>query len=146
MIRGIDTGILVAAEIIGHPDYHATQILLAERLAAGDTLAIAPQVLSEFMHVVTDTRRFERPFDMVEARRIAMRWWTARMVTQVFPNGEAMQLFFVWVGQHRLGRKRVLDTLLAATYQRAGIYSILTTNPHDFEVLEGVTYLVPRSA
>jgi len=34
-----------------------------------------------------------------------------------------------------LGRKRLLDTLLAATYHHAGIQSVLTTNPADFATL-----------
>jgi hypothetical protein len=31
--------------------------------------------------------------------------------------------------KHRLGRKRLLDAQLAATYWRAGLTSLLTTNP-----------------
>jgi hypothetical protein len=50
----------------------------------------------------------------------------------VFPNEAATQQFLAWLGQFSLGRKRLLDTLLAATYHQAGIRSILTTNPSDF--------------
>ncbi len=34
---------------------------------------------------------------------------------------------------HRLGRMRVLDTLLAATYAAQGVSKLTTLNPKDFE-------------
>ena len=145
MTYGIDTGFLVAAEILEHNDHLSARNLLARLMAAGHRLAIAPQVLAEFMHIVTDPRRFEQAHDMPTARRIANRWWTAREVEQIYPNEEAVRLFLGWMHQHRLGRKRLLDTLLAATYRSVGISSLLTTNPGDFGVLGGFTCLIPHA-
>jgi hypothetical protein len=34
--------------------------------------------------------------------------------------------------EHQLGRKRLLDTRLAATYRAAGIAKILSSNARDF--------------
>jgi hypothetical protein len=51
-------------------------------------LALAPQVLMEFAHVVTDPRRFSRPLEMSEALVRADMWWRAREVVQVFPGPE----------------------------------------------------------
>lgn len=145
MTHGIDTGFLVAAEIVGHADHAAARALLARLLGAGDRLALAPQVLAEFLHIVTDARRFARPLDMPTARSIALQWWTAREVEHAFPDDEATQHFLAWMDKHRLGRKRLLDTQLAATYRRAGLMSLLTTNPGDFEVLGEFTCLVPAN-
>jgi predicted nucleic acid-binding protein len=134
MIHGLDTGFLVAAEVREHADHVAARAVLASLLAAGDFVAIAPQVLAEFVHVVTDSRRFTQPLDMATALHVAGRWWDAREVVRVFPDDAATRQFLAWLRQHSLGRKRLLDTLLAATYDRAGIHSILTTNPADFGV------------
>ncbi len=60
---------------------------------------------------------------------LAEQWWTASEVVQVFPDVAATRLFLAWLQQFSLGRKRLLDTLLAATYRQNGISSILTTNP-----------------
>jgi hypothetical protein len=49
-------------------------------MVAGDRLALAPQALAEFIHVVTDPRRFAQPLRMDEARHVARQWWTAREV------------------------------------------------------------------
>jgi hypothetical protein len=54
-----------------------------------------------------------------------------------------MKKFFEWHDHFKLGRKRLLDTLLAATYWRAGALSILTTNPADFTVRGAFTCITP---
>jgi predicted nucleic acid-binding protein len=132
MIHGLDTGFLVAAEVVEHADHTTARQTLAQLVAAGDRVAISPQILAEFIHVVTDPRRFTQPLSMDEAQRLAQQWWTAREVDRVFPNEAATQQFLAWLGQFSLGRKWLLDTLLAATYHQAGIQSVLTTNPADF--------------
>ena len=43
----------------------------------------------------------------------------------------------------QLGRKRLLDTLLAATYRQGGVRSLLTTNPEDFGVFDCFALITP---
>jgi hypothetical protein len=45
--------------------------------------------------------------------------------------------------QHRLGRKRSIDMLLACTFREAGVMSILTTNARGFTILGGFTCVTP---
>jgi hypothetical protein len=71
-------------------------------------------------------------------------WWTASDVVQIFPNSLVVRQFFTWLQQFALGRKRLLDTFLAATYHQAGIHSILTTNPADFSVFGVFTCITPN--
>lgn len=134
MIHAIDTSFLVAAEVAEHAQHAAARRTLAVLIRNGDQIAITPQVLAEFIHVVTDPRRFGNPVSIDEARRIASQWWTASEVQHVLPTDASTQQFLAWLQRFLLGRKRLLDTLLAATYHKAGIRSILTTNPSDFEV------------
>jgi predicted nucleic acid-binding protein len=72
MIHGLDTGFLVAAKVTKHADHADARAVLARLLGASDRVAIAPQVLAEFIHVV---RRFTHPLDMTAARRLAVQWW-----------------------------------------------------------------------
>ena len=146
MIHGLDTGMLVALEHSEHSDHGAAQQTVARLIAAGDLAALAPQVLAEFMHVVTDTRRFVSPLDMAATNQLADRWWTAKEVVHVFPDDAATHQYLTWVKQFSLGRKRLLDTLLAATYHQAGIRSLLTTNPADFAVFGVFTCITPSGA
>jgi predicted nucleic acid-binding protein len=58
MMHGLDTGFLVAAEVMEHADHAAARAAIARLVSAGDVIAIAPQVLAEFIHIVMDPRRF----------------------------------------------------------------------------------------
>ena len=145
MIHGLDSGFLVAAEVLEHADHAAARDTLTRLLAAGDLIAIAPQVLAEFIPVVTDPRRFTRPLDVTSARRLAEQWWTAQEVVRVFPDDAATRQFLAWLQQFSLGRKRLLDTLLAATYGQSGIRSLLTTNPADFGIFGVFACITPAT-
>jgi predicted nucleic acid-binding protein len=145
MIHGLDTGFLVAAEVREHAAHADARARLAQVLSAGDNIAIAPQVLAEFIHVVTDPRRFTQPLDLAAARRVAEQWWTSSDVAQVFPDAGAVRQFFIWLQQFSLGRKRLLDTFLAATYRQAGIQSLLTTNQSDFLIFGVFTCISPTA-
>jgi|ERR1051326_8817265 predicted nucleic acid-binding protein len=140
MIHGLDTGFLVAAEMVQHAEHSAARQAMTRLRAASDEIAIAPQVLAEFMHVATDSRRFAQPLDVKTAAQIAEQWWNARDVIQILPTPEAVTQYLAWVQQFSLGRKRLLDTLLAATYEKSGIQSLLTTNPADFAVFGVFTF------
>ena len=134
MTHGFDTGFLIAFEITDHPDHGAARARIRVCHSNGDDFALAPQVLAEFIHVVTDQRRFTSPLAIDAALSRAQAWWTAPEVTQVFPSGNAVSTFLGWMAMHRLGRNRILDTMLAATYLSAGITSVLTTNSRDFQI------------
>jgi predicted nucleic acid-binding protein len=134
MIHGPDTGFLVVAEVLEHAEHVAARDTLTRLLAAGDLIAIAPQVLAEFTHVVPDPRHFTQPLDLMAAHRLAEQGWTAREVLRVFPDDAATRKFLAWLQQFVLGRKRLLDTLLVATYRQPGICSLLTTNSGDFAI------------
>lgn len=143
MLYGLDTSFLVALEIAEHGDHVAARQTLERIVQAGDRIALAPQVLTEFIHVVTDGRRFKHPLSMDTARQVALSWWGAKEVDHVFNDDAVVQEFLSWLLQFSLGRKRLLDTLLAATFHRAGIQSILTANPADFSVFGLFNCLTP---
>lgn len=137
MTHGIDTDFVVACEIIEHP-FHESAIRLRDRLLSEDHgFGLAPQTLAEFVHVVTDARRMPIPLTVDEASRRAEAWWSSREVLRVVPDGTAVPDFLAWLREHRLGRKRLLDTLLAATFRSHGISRIITNNRSDYHVLGG---------
>lgn len=143
MGKGLDTTFLVCAEVQEHPGHGAARDLLVALLDGGEPIGLAPQVLSEFVHIVTDGKRFERPLLMENAIFRARQWWEAREITKVLPSAESSQLFLSWMLEHRLGRKRILDTQLAATYFCAGMTTVVTTNARDFKLFAGLSVLEP---
>ena len=145
MLRGIDTTFLVQAEVVGHPEHGAARQALEGFLAAEDELVLAPQVVSEFVQVVTDPRRFSRPLTVRQAVARAQVWWNAREVGHALPTVESVRLMLDWVHEYRLGRKRLLDTQLAATYFCHGVRSVVSSNARDYRVFGCFEVVVPGS-
>jgi predicted nucleic acid-binding protein len=132
---GVDTTFLVQLEIIEHPQHAAARTTLQrEVIDAAQPLVLAPQVLAEFVHIVTDPKRFTNPLTIEKALDQAAFWWNAAEVRHAFPTPESTRTFLEWMRAHRLGRKRLLDTQLAATLWTAGVSRIATSNPADFAV------------
>jgi predicted nucleic acid-binding protein len=134
MTHGIDTSFLVAVEVRSHAEHARARAQLQKLLKNRDRFALAPQVLAEFIHIVSDLRRFSAPLELEQAVKRAEMWWNASEVTHVFPTAESTLLFLNWLNEHRLGRKRLLDTMLASTLLAGEITSLLTLNHNDFEV------------
>jgi predicted nucleic acid-binding protein len=140
---GADTTFLVRLELVELPAHKAAhELLQREILQPQVPLAVAPQVLAEFIHVVTDPRRFQKPLTADEAVAKARFWWNAAEVQRVFPTGESTILFLDWMQRYQLGRKRILDTQLAAILWTAGVRQVLTANPADFQIF-GFQLLTP---
>jgi predicted nucleic acid-binding protein len=134
MIHGVDTSFLVAVELVSHGRHGDCRSLRDRLVQVGDQFALVPQVLAEFIHIVTDPRRCAQPLSIDVAINRAESLWNAREAIQVLPDAGATAQFFVWMRQYQLGRKRLLDTLMAATFHAAGIHSVVTLNRSDFEL------------
>jgi predicted nucleic acid-binding protein len=132
--HGLDTSFLVAHEVSRHALHRRVRSCCDQLLARGDRLALAPQVLAEFIHVVTDDHRFAAPLSIEAAVERASTWWHAEEVLPIYPGAETTRLFLSWLIQFRLGGKRLLDTLLAATWGEAGVTRILTLDWPHFQV------------
>ena len=134
MTHGCDTSFLVAAEVAEHPEHAAVRRRLGELRDGGERLGLMMPVLAEFVHIVTDVRRFTMPLTMDEVLVKARMWWDAAEVDRIAPDDDAVNWFIEVMMRHRLGRKRVLDTMMVAIYRSAGITSLLTLNAADFSV------------
>ena len=140
MTHGLDTSFLVAVEVSSHEEHASSRARFQKLLQAEDTFSLAPQILAEFIHIVTDPRRFSSPLSLEQAIERAEIWWNAAEVAHVFPTAESTLLFLGWLAEHKLGRKRLLDTMLASTLQASGVSSLLTLNRDDFKVFGGFTF------
>ena len=140
---GIDTNILMALALAEHEFHPRANELLRAEISRGEEFGITPAALAEFIHAATDPRRVERPMTMAQALEDARYWWNAAQVRQVFPTPDSVGLSLDWMARHRLGRKRVLDTALAATLHTAGVRRLFTANPDDFRIFGVFELLVP---
>jgi len=137
---GLDTTTLLACELGDVPGHPAIRTGFQKALLSGESFAVATQVLDEFVHVVTDARRFPNPLTMEQALGVVRTWARAREVELVFPSVESFQQQCLWMEKHGLGRKRILDTALAAIYQVHGINRLATRNEKDFALFNAFTF------
>jgi predicted nucleic acid-binding protein len=133
-IYGLETSFLVAYEVSRHAFHRRARSCCDKLSTRGRPVGFGAAVLTEFIHVVTDERRFAVPLSIEGAIARASTWWGAEEVLPVYPGSETTRLFLSWLMQFRLGRKRLLDTLLAATWREAGVTQILTLNWLHFQV------------
>ena len=139
---GIDTSALVALENKSHPDHpHVTQTI-RKRLKRGERFVLCPQVAAEFIHVATDAARFPAALTMAQALAKADWWTSVEQCRWVYPDEESLALFFAWMTEYRLGRKRVLDTMLAATYAVHGVTKLATLDRSDFRPFEQFEFVL----
>jgi predicted nucleic acid-binding protein len=125
--------VLVSWVMAGAPRHAAAGRLLdMEVREHGASLAITPQVMHEFLHVATDPRRFENPLSMKDGLRWSRTLWGAAEVVRILPAPGALNRTFELLERLQLGRKRILDTALAATLELAGVRRLATGNPGDF--------------
>jgi predicted nucleic acid-binding protein len=143
----LDTTVLVAFELQEAPTHQRVrENVLGLCEDQSENFLLCPQVLDEFLHVVTDPRRFENPMRMEDALIRSQAWWTAVEVIQCLPDASSTAQFHEWMISFRLGRKRILDTALAAVYHSAGGVRLATANPDDFttfDVFEFETWARP---
>lgn len=133
---GLDSNVLVARAVPDHPSHGEVHEHIDRFVSEGRRLAVTSGILAEFIHVVTDPRRFENPLTMTEALEWAAFWSDAEEVVVVSTEFAAHGQWLAWLEQHHLGRKRLLDTLIAATWWAAGIHEVFTLNPRDFRVFD----------
>jgi predicted nucleic acid-binding protein len=133
---GIDTNILVAFVIPEHPVHDKVRERLEQFQQESRRLALTSGILAEFVHVVTDPRRFANPLTMAEALTWATFWSEAEEFVIIPTDIAAHRQWLVWLEQHHLGRKRLLDTQIAATWWSVGIREILTLNQADFKIFD----------
>lgn len=116
--------------------------LAAERLN-GNLLLITPIVIAEFLHVVTNHRRFPRPSTMEDALGWVKAFLDKPGVLLILPTEESLQVSFDWMKQYQLGRKRILDTQVAAVPHLCGCGRLKTENSADFCVFKVFELVTP---
>jgi predicted nucleic acid-binding protein len=137
VILGIDTDVLVSWLVKVSPRHvDARRLIESQVRERGGLIALTPLVVQEFLHIVTDPRRFEEPLSMAEAIQRIGEIWESEEVVRILPSSEVLPRTLELLADFRLGRKRILDTALAATLESAEVRRLATFNPGDFRIFD----------
>lgn len=140
---GLDCNILVQLALPDHPANSRTVSIVRAETAQGTALVFPPLIVTEFLHVATDERRFSPSISMTEALNWIERFLANDSVRVLEPKHDSLEQTFRWLKQYNLGRKRILDTHLAAVLHTCGVKRLLTSNPADFTVFGVLDIIVP---
>jgi predicted nucleic acid-binding protein len=143
-MTGLDCNILVQLALQDHPANVATVAVVQAEVQNGSRLVFPPLVINEFLHVITVARRFNPPLTMIEALDWVENLLANPAVGLLEPTPESLRQTLRWLRQFNLGRKRILDTHLAAVLHASGVRRLLTSNPGDFTVFGVFDIITPE--
>lgn len=133
---GIDTCFLVDLDVETSPRHYGAVALFKKWLSTKKDIYVFYNVFLEYQHIVTDSKRFETPLSMEQAIERTWFWIEQERIKVIYPDDSSFKRAQIWLSQHNLGRKRLIDTHMAACYASNGIDEIWTANPKDFEIFE----------
>ena len=142
-MTGLDCNVLLQLALADHPPNAATVAAVQAETQREGRLVFPALVVTEFLHVATDAKRFTPPLTMNEALDWIEDFMANPAVGLLAPSLESVRQMLRWMRQFNLGRKRILDTHLAAVLHTAGVRRLLTSNPADFAVFGVLETVVP---
>jgi predicted nucleic acid-binding protein len=144
LILGLDTDVVVHWAMEGAPHHRAVRGFVELQVSKHQhQLGLTPQVLHELLHVCTDPRRFDRPLPMAEAIDLVRALWDGEETVRIVPAPAVLHRTLELLTTLRLGRKRILDTALAATLEAAGVRRLVTLNGSDFRIFSFLAVVDP---
>lgn len=145
MRRGIDTNVLIYAHMAESPQHKVVRSYLLDQLAQDEvTLVVTPGILHEFVHVITDGRRFNPPVAMKDALAVARGYLDSANIECLSVDESSLIQAFELLERYQLGRKRIADTLFAASLLNQGVRELITCNLDDFRIFKELTLFDPR--
>ncbi len=135
----IDTNVLVYASRPSAAQHFAARSSVDRLQEAGAPLWISPQVLREYVSVVTRPQASSPSLPMIDALSDVRRFIALFNIAQ--DGGGTLNRLIDLLGRHAVGGKQVHDAQLVATMLEAGVHRLLTFNARDFERLDALIRL-----
>jgi toxin-antitoxin system PIN domain toxin len=140
----LDTNVLVYAVNADAPQHSSSQAVVQAAFERHILAAVVPQILLEFMAVVTNPRRVTRPLDPAQA------WEQVEILRVNLPvlglEPDALTMLGELVIAHRPAGRGIFDLFLAAQMRTHGVRTICTYNGSDFDRLHDVEVVTPEEA
>jgi len=133
----VDTSVLVAASVAGHPGHIGAREGIRALVTSGAALCISPQVCREFLAVLTRQPVSGRAFSVEEALAALDEW---RLGCSLLGEDEDTVAECLRLARaHGVRGKQVHDCNLVAVMLTHGVLRLLTRNPADFSRYPGIT-------
>lgn len=142
---GLDTNVLVHLHVPSSASHERVRATMQRLIhAEGAVLVLTPTVMDEFVHLITDPKRFSPAVTMSEALGLARLYLGHQNVEWAAASEQAFAHAIAVMDRLGLGRKRISDCLIAATYLQHGVDALITCDPEDFRGFEQLRIIDPR--
>jgi len=139
----LDTNMLVYADQEEDEHHQAARALRDRGLRGEVALCVSPQVLYEYLAVVTSSRRVTQPRSPAAAMAEVEKYIRSRNIRKIFPgpgiHNRVRDLFRV----HPISGPRIFDLYLIATMLDNGVTKIYTFNDRHFTPFSEIQVLTP---
>lgn len=133
-MTGIDTCFLVDLDADESPRHEGAVSLFNTWRRTDQYLAVYYNVFLEYQHIITDPKRFATPLSVPEAVERVWYWAEQDRIRVLYPDDNSFKRAQMWLSMYHLGRNRLLDTHMAATYAEQGVTTLWTANVKDFKI------------
>lgn len=136
-----DTNVLIYALDADALHHTAARALIEAARDGSTTLYVTSQILCEFYAVVTNARRVAKPRSSAEALEAISNLLTFLHVLPVPVH--VVERWMSLVRRHPITGADVFDLQIAATMQASDVQRIYTFNTRDFEMIGGISVVMP---
>ena len=133
----IDTNVLVYSTVTSCPLYSEASQYLAQLLDNGIELCITPQIIREYLVVLTRGDIFERKFTTVEA--LGELWAIRPTFTLLDETREVTQYLFDLVQRYQIRGKAIHDANIVASMLAHRVMRLMTYNFRDFRIFQEIS-------
>lgn len=142
----LDTNILVHAWNEASPNYERAIRLRDTAANAQIQACVCPQVLFEFLAVITDPRRIKRPISPRQAAEEVRAYEESQEIGKIYPTMTTVRTVLRLIEKYRIARQAVFDAVIVATMLDNDVRTICTENERDFAEYEEISVFNPFRA
>jgi len=129
----IDTNILIYATDRKNKFYKKAKKVIGDVLEGSIKGCIAYQNLYEFIAVVTDPKRVNRPLTLKRAVAVVKKYREATNIKKVYPLETNLDNFLKLISDYKVSKQDIFDLVLIATMRDNEINGIYTTEDKTFK-------------
>ena len=139
----LDTNVLVYYSDSDCDKHAAVREYFKSQNDQGEQYCVAPQNLSEFFAVVTDSRRVQNARTPQEAHQAINQFLSQDNLTILPVPVDIVPRWLKLVGEKSVSRAKIFDLQLIAVMQANNVRRICTYNVNDFIDFDGIEVVSP---
>ena len=137
----LDSNVLVSYFISSAPRHADAAAFLDSALAAGESIAVSPQIVMESFRAMTHEKIFRDRVNAAQFHEVMSDFLSDPALVLVGPGRAAVDCALNAAVDLNISSARIFDLLLYGTMREHGVTRLATLNPRHFTGLDGIELL-----